>query len=349
MKKNILLKTILLLAMFLFSFVFKINGVKAADGCYVDDNSIEKTENTVKYSVKCNENNYINIVEIKDSGMAFNNRVNYKAKEKKSSFSETYKTEGQGRLNATIYIRIQYFNEKGKNVKSTPKEIKFGLDRKPEYVTGAVSETETAICITNWSDSIYQNYMLNDKTGNAQTLGKAEINSEYYSHCFTGLTPETTYKLKFCRGNNNRDDAWNCTEEIEVKTPKGSKKPDVSVRKDSSEDTTAPKNAGTNASASLAQGGPPNSALDPSNNDAKCSDVSSLVNKYWKYVMILVPVVLILLITIDFVKAIVASDADQLKKTSSTALKRTLAAVILLILPALLSVVLNWFGLELCL
>ncbi len=349
MKKKLLSKVLLLLVIFLFSFITKIDGVKAADGCYVDDNSIEKTENTVKYSVKCKENNYINIVEIKDSGWAFNNRVNYKKKEKKASFSETYKTEGQGRLEATISIRIQYFNEKGENVKSTPKEIKFGLDRKPEYITGAISENETAICITNWDDGIYQNYMLNDKTGNAQTLGKAEINSEYYSHCFTGLTPETTYKLKFCRGNNNREQAWKCTEEIEVRTPKGSAKPNVSVKEDSSVDTTAPKNAGTNASASLAHFEPPSSTLDPSNSDVKCSDVSSLINKYWQYVMILVPIVLILLITIDFVKAVVASDAEQLKKSANAAVKRAVATVILLILPVLLSVVLNWFGLELCL
>ncbi len=148
----------------------------------------------------------------------------------------------------------------------------------------------------------------------------------------------------------------NTTKKNDTTTTKPSA--NICTRRDGSYCNQAEKDAsskqaeetGTAAShAGYVSGNPATDTYDPSKSDVKCSDVSSLVNKYWKYVMILVPIVLVLLITIDFVKAIVASDAEQLKKSASTAVKRTLATVILLILPVLLSVVLKWFGLELCL
>ena len=64
--------------------------------------------------------------------------------------------------------------------------------------------------------------------------------------------------------------------------------------------------------------------------------------------MFLVPVALIILITVDFVKGIVASDAETLKKSANAALKRTIAAVVLLTLPVILSLILGWFGIDLC-
>lgn len=64
--------------------------------------------------------------------------------------------------------------------------------------------------------------------------------------------------------------------------------------------------------------------------------------------MILAPVALMLLISIDFVKAIMSSDADMLKKSSYAALKRTIAVVVLLMLPVILNLLLGWFGIEFC-
>ena len=87
---------------------------------------------------------------------------------------------------------------------------------------------------------------------------------------------------------------------------------------------------------------------DPSKGNVKCNDIINIIDEYWKYVLFLVPVLLILLLTFDFTKAVVASDADQLKKSANSALKRTIATVVLLMLPFLLSMILGWFGIDLC-
>ena len=89
---------------------------------------------------------------------------------------------------------------------------------------------------------------------------------------------------------------------------------------------------------------------DSSKGHMNCGDLSvkDLIDEYWSIVMVLVPIVLMLLISIDFIKALTANDQEQLKKSGNSAIKRTLAAVILLMLPALLSMILGWVGLELC-
>lgn len=76
--------------------------------------------------------------------------------------------------------------------------------------------------------------------------------------------------------------------------------------------------------------------------------ISEFINKYWSWIMILAPVSLMLLISIDFVKAVMSSDTEMLKKSSSAALKRTIAVVALLMLPVILNLVLGWFGIEIC-
>lgn len=84
-------------------------------------------------------------------------------------------------------------------------------------------------------------------------------------------------------------------------------------------------------------------------NKFKCNtEVSSLIKKYWKWVMFLVPPLLIVLITLDFVKAMSSGDSDAIKKSSNNAIKRVIAAILLLALPWMLSVIFGWFGLEIC-
>ena len=92
---------------------------------------------------------------------------------------------------------------------------------------------------------------------------------------------------------------------------------------------------------------------DPSSNvdvyKVKCDDkIRNLINEYWKYVMFLTPLLLIVMMTIDFVKAMSSGNADAIKKCSNDAIKRVIAAVILLALPWALNVVFGWFGLEIC-
>lgn len=82
---------------------------------------------------------------------------------------------------------------------------------------------------------------------------------------------------------------------------------------------------------------------------SKCDNtLKSLIEKYWKWVVFLTPLLLIVMITIDFLKAMASGDSDAIKKSSSNAFKRAIAAIILLMLPWALDVVFDWFGLQIC-
>lgn len=83
-------------------------------------------------------------------------------------------------------------------------------------------------------------------------------------------------------------------------------------------------------------------------NSTSCTDVKEIIDDYWKYVMIIVPILLIAVLTLDFFKALGSNDADAIKKAGTNVVKRTIAAVILLALPALLSIVFGWFDIPLC-
>lgn len=78
------------------------------------------------------------------------------------------------------------------------------------------------------------------------------------------------------------------------------------------------------------------------------SSLKSLIEKYWKWIMFLTPILLIVMITIDFLKAMTSGDADAIKKSSTNAFKRVIAAIILIMLPWALDVVFDWFGLQIC-
>ncbi|MEG2351201.1 MAG: hypothetical protein RSA10_01955 [Bacilli bacterium] len=79
------------------------------------------------------------------------------------------------------------------------------------------------------------------------------------------------------------------------------------------------------------------------------NDLKSLINEYWRYVILFAPMLLMVMITIDFVKATVINNSqEQLKKAVNDAIKRTIATVLLLALPLLLSVILGFFGLSVC-
>lgn len=79
-----------------------------------------------------------------------------------------------------------------------------------------------------------------------------------------------------------------------------------------------------------------------------CTDVSGLIHDYWKYIMVIVPILLIVMMTLDFFRALSKGDSDSIKKAGNNAVKRTIAAVILLALPALLGLIFDLVGLDLC-
>ncbi len=79
-----------------------------------------------------------------------------------------------------------------------------------------------------------------------------------------------------------------------------------------------------------------------------CNTIGGVFDEYWPYVMIFVPILLIVMISIDFFKAMISGDADAIKKSSTNTIKRTIPAIILLALPALLRFIFEWFGIDFC-
>lgn len=79
---------------------------------------------------------------------------------------------------------------------------------------------------------------------------------------------------------------------------------------------------------------------------AFCDDkLKALIHKYWNYIMLLAPVLLIALLTIDGIKCVSSGTADKIKKYSNDAVKRVIATLILLALPSLISMIMNMLGL----
>lgn len=85
-----------------------------------------------------------------------------------------------------------------------------------------------------------------------------------------------------------------------------------------------------------------------------CSQLQTIkwFQKMFDYVKILAPILVIILSAVDYTKSIFSSSEDSMKKTNSRFVKRVIAAVLLFILPALLSFILNLtgenFGNDLC-
>lgn len=87
-----------------------------------------------------------------------------------------------------------------------------------------------------------------------------------------------------------------------------------------------------------------------------CSDLSDLLNKYWSWVVIICPVLLIALVSIDFAKAVMGiggksdgnSSADAMKKATSNTIKRTTALIILLFSPYILNFIFGLAGIDFC-
>lgn len=80
---------------------------------------------------------------------------------------------------------------------------------------------------------------------------------------------------------------------------------------------------------------------------AECYGLSGLLNviKFLlKIVQWVVPVILILLGTIDLVKAVIAGKDDDIKKHQQTLIKRIIAAVIVFLVPIIVSILMGWIG-----
>lgn len=71
------------------------------------------------------------------------------------------------------------------------------------------------------------------------------------------------------------------------------------------------------------------------------NSLAYLIDSILSYVRIIVPILLILLGTIDIGRAVVASKEDEMRKAQSTFIKRAIAAVCVFLVPALINVIMN--------
>ena len=78
-------------------------------------------------------------------------------------------------------------------------------------------------------------------------------------------------------------------------------------------------------------------------------DIKDFIDSYWKVLVIAAPGLLIMMISIDFFKAVMSSDEDLIKKASTNAIKITAAMIILLLLPYILRMIFGWAGFDFCL
>lgn len=77
------------------------------------------------------------------------------------------------------------------------------------------------------------------------------------------------------------------------------------------------------------------SRLDPS--------LKQVLKLVLKWVRILVPIILIILVSIDFAQAVISQDQDAVKKATSKAIKRAIAALAVFFVPFLVSLMIDWF------
>ncbi len=95
--------------------------------------------------------------------------------------------------------------------------------------------------------------------------------------------------------------------------------------------------------------------VDGSNVDASCNGIFTpealeLIDEVLNYFRILAPVVLILMIGVDFASAVMGSDSggkeDAMKKAISRATRRGIAAVLLFLIPTIVKVLLSLDGIK---
>lgn len=78
------------------------------------------------------------------------------------------------------------------------------------------------------------------------------------------------------------------------------------------------------------------------------NSISYLLDKYWAWVFVLIPIALLIFISLDFLKAFFSGKSDDMKKASSNAIKRVIAALLLMLTPVIVKAVFGIFGLTFC-
>ena len=77
------------------------------------------------------------------------------------------------------------------------------------------------------------------------------------------------------------------------------------------------------------------------------------INEALKYIRIFVPILLLVLVATDFLKAAFSSTEDAMKKTQAKTIKRIVIAVIIFFVPTIVNLILNltndiWANINQC-
>lgn len=74
--------------------------------------------------------------------------------------------------------------------------------------------------------------------------------------------------------------------------------------------------------------------------------VSWLLNKFFMYFKICVPIIVLIFSTVDFVKAIILNNDDNMKKAYNKLIIRIIIAIVLFLVPHLVQLLLTIFGMD---
>lgn len=86
--------------------------------------------------------------------------------------------------------------------------------------------------------------------------------------------------------------------------------------------------------------------LKPTKNLTCDDSIREIVKELWGYLILLTPILVMVMGTIDFVKALGKNDSDAIKKSSVSFIKRVIALCILMYLPLLIRIIFTWFGIQ---
>lgn len=170
--------------------------------------------------------------------------------------------------------------------------------------------------------------------------GNYNVKIEAKDKIGNSVNPIVTYTLSTLDLNGNR--ASGEISPIEIKEEKGLTKEEQDQKKDQEKEEQ--KNAPLGD--------------DPLNGDFSISTdkrnfacdqgLTKFIHDFWKWVLILTPALLMVMCTIDFIRALTSSDADALKKAGTNTVKRVVAILLLICLPVILNAALNLMGIEFC-
>lgn len=81
------------------------------------------------------------------------------------------------------------------------------------------------------------------------------------------------------------------------------------------------------------------------NKDGSFTEFGSFINSTFSFIKIATPIIVVILSTIDYIKAIAASNADAMKKTNKRTIFRLVIGLLIFFLPFLLELIFYLFGL----